>query len=325
LRSTVIITGGSGFIGSHLVARLGANGYRVLAASVSGGPRRESGAAALVEIRESICEARASGHDVAIVHLGAGAHVFAGRKATREMERALATTTALAEAAALASVRRLVFVSSIAADPGANEIDSLGGSRPSRTAYGEMKRQSEASLRRVLAGSPTSLLILRFPMVLGPGMRGNPLRLVAAISRGIPLPLAAEGNRRSVLSVANAACALMAAIESPVASDAPIYVFDEEPVSTAELASGLAEGLGRPARQFFVGALTRRLVMGLAAIAGSVSGIEGLTNALTGLWGSLVLRHQPGSARLEYTAVTAPLQCAIESGAWYRASRGTAP
>jgi nucleoside-diphosphate-sugar epimerase len=91
-------------------------------------------------------------------------------------------------------------------------------------------------------------VILRPPLVYGPGARGNFARLVRLVARGVPLPLGAVRNRRSLLYVGNLVDAIVRALEHPAGANQSFMVSDGEDLSTPELVRRIARALGKPAR-----------------------------------------------------------------------------
>ena len=91
-------------------------------------------------------------------------------------------------------------------------------------------------------------MVLRPPLIYGPGVPANFLSLLRAVDRGIPLPLGAVRNRRSLVSVTNLGSALAAALTHPNAAGKVFAVSDGEDVSTPELIKAMARGLRKPAR-----------------------------------------------------------------------------
>jgi UDP-N-acetyl-alpha-D-quinovosamine dehydrogenase len=114
-------------------------------------------------------------------------------------------------------------------------------------AYGRAKAEAESALRAVPG---LSLMVLRPPLVYGPGVKANFRALMRAVARGWPLPLAGIANRRSLLYVGNLADAVVRCLESPAASGKTYGVTDGAPVSTPDFCRALGVALGRPARLF---------------------------------------------------------------------------
>jgi len=152
----------------------------------------------------------------------------------------------LAEQAAAAGARRLVFMSTIkvngerTAERAYTENDAP---RP-EDAYGISKQEAEQALRDVAQKTGLEIVVLRPPIVYGPGVKGNFLRLMNLVARGVPLPLGAVNNRRSFIYTGNLAAAIIKALDTPQAAGRTYLVSDGEDVSTPDLVRGLARALG---------------------------------------------------------------------------------
>jgi nucleoside-diphosphate-sugar epimerase len=189
----------------------------------------------------------------AIVHLAARAHVLRDSSADAHARyRALNTLGALrlAEAAAAAGVRRFVFLSSVRVhgerSTGApfDEASPLVAEDP----YGRSKADAERGLATLAAAGRLQPVILRPPLVYGPGARGNFARLVAMVARGVPLPLGAVRNCRSLVFVGNLVDAVARSLDHPAAAGETFIVSDGEDLSTPELVRHIARALDKPAR-----------------------------------------------------------------------------
>jgi UDP-glucose 4-epimerase len=162
-------------------------------------------------------------------------------------------TVRLAQQAAAAGVRRFVFVSSVKVHG-----DATAPGRPFRAddaaapqdAYGQSKWEAEQALQVFVQSVAMELVIVRPPLVYGPGVRANFAALMRWVQRGWPLPFAALDNRRSLVALDNLVDLLCLCLHHPGAAGQVFMVSDGEDVSTAELVRRLAEVLGRPARLF---------------------------------------------------------------------------
>jgi nucleoside-diphosphate-sugar epimerase len=159
-------------------------------------------------------------------------------------------TRRLAQGASAAGVRKFIFLSSLKV----HGERSLG--RPIREddprcpadAYAISKVEAEDALRDVSRETGLNVITLRPPAVYGPGARGNILRLLRLISRGIPLPLGSIANQRSLIYMDNLVDAIIACIDATPRPHCTYLVSDGEDVSTPDLVRRLAAALGVPAR-----------------------------------------------------------------------------
>jgi nucleoside-diphosphate-sugar epimerase len=194
----------------------------------------------------------ASGID-AVVHLAARVHVTGDDARTDEGRfRAVNVDGAvgLARAAREARVRRFVLASSTTVYGERSGDAAFRESSPPAptTPYARSKLDGERAVAEALAGSETELVVLRPPLVYGPGAKGNFERLVRLVGRGIPLPLASVRNRRSLLFLGNLVDAIVRTLDHPAAAGRTYNVTDLRDVSTPELISGIAAALGRRPR-----------------------------------------------------------------------------
>lgn len=250
-----MVTGANGFIGRVLVRRLVADGRPVRAAV-----RREDVPLPAGVERANVGNigpdtdwaAALDGVD-AVVHLAARAHVLREDAADPLAAfRAVnaAGTRRLAAAARAAGVRRLVYVSTIGVHGVKTAGRPLDESSPfePESLYAQSKLEGEHALREALVGSKTEWVILRPPLVYGPGAPGNFGRLARLVARGVPLPLGSVRNRRSLIHVANLADAIVRCIDHPAAAGETFVVSDGEDVSTAELVCRMGHAAGARAR-----------------------------------------------------------------------------
>jgi nucleoside-diphosphate-sugar epimerase len=214
----VLVTGLSGFIGSSLGPLLEGRGHEVRGAG-----------------REVRVLADAFRGCDAVVHLANIAHASARPELLWRVN--VEGSARAAELAAANGVRRFVYLSSAKAEAPA----------PSDR-YGAAKLAAEREVARVAARTGLEAVVLRPPLVYGPRVRANFLRLLQAIDRGWPLPLAAIENRRSLVYVGNLCDAIGACLEAAAPDGRTYFVSDGAPVSTPELSGEIGAALGRPAR-----------------------------------------------------------------------------
>ena len=189
-----------------------------------------------------------------VVHLAARVHVMqdSASDPLAEFRRAnVAGTLALARAAADAGVRRLVFVSSIKVNgEGTREGVPFTADDPPAPVdpYGVSKREAEHGLFEIGRDTGMEVVVVRPPLVYGPGVGANFLRLLRWVERGVPLPLASVQNRRSLVYVGNLADLIVRCVDRPAAAGRTFVASDGEDLSTADLLVRLGQALRRPAR-----------------------------------------------------------------------------
>jgi nucleoside-diphosphate-sugar epimerase len=249
----ILVTGAAGFIGTALCPVLAARGHNVVAAL-----RRPALAPSGVEARivgdiSAVSDWLRALRDVEIViHLAQRAHAGPD-PAVLAMEPAAAA--ALARALADTGGRRLLLMSSIKAMG-----ETTAPDRPFRAsdeprpedAYGRTKLASERAATEAAREAGTELVVVRPPLVYGPGVKANLAALMRLIAREVPLPFAAIDNRRSLISLDNLVDLLAVAATHPGAAGMTLLARDDEDLSAPGLIRALADGMGRPPRLFAV-------------------------------------------------------------------------
>jgi nucleoside-diphosphate-sugar epimerase len=190
----------------------------------------------------------------AVVHCAARVHVMADAAADplAEFRRVnVQGTLNLARQAAVAGVRRFVFVSSIKVN---GESTQLG--RPFTAddapapldAYGVSKMEAEQGLREIALQTGMEVVIIRPPLVYGPGVKANFAAMMRWLQRGVPLPLGAIHNQRSLVALDNLVDLIVTCLTHPAAANQTFLVSDGEDVSTTELLRRMGQAMGHPAR-----------------------------------------------------------------------------
>jgi nucleoside-diphosphate-sugar epimerase len=242
----VLVTGAAGFVGCALCEHLRQHGVQVRrAVRVASAPERETFAVGDIGPDTDWSDAL-TGVD-AVVHLAARVHLMRDhvadplaeyRRVNAEAVRRLATM------AGKAGVSRFVFLSSVKVNgEGAERCYDEADPVQPRDAYAQSKWEGEQALRKAAAHTGMQWTILRPPLVYGPGVRSNFLRLMSALARGIPLPLGAVRNRRSLLFIGNLVDAARVCLSLPAAANRVFMISDGEDVTSAELARRLARAL----------------------------------------------------------------------------------
>jgi nucleoside-diphosphate-sugar epimerase len=243
----VLVTGASGFVGAVLCAALPAAGFRIrraLRSPVAATP--DDTVVGNIGADTAWQHALKGVH--AIVHLAARTHVLHETAADplAEYRRVnVAGTRALAEAATQAGVRRFVFLSSIKVNGERTENRAFRENDVPKPedAYGVTKLEAEEFLRAHVADSAMHVSVLRPPLIYGPGVKGNFLRLLHLVHRGLPLPLASVENRRSLIYVENLVSAIVACLRAREGVFNTYLVSDGADLSTPALVRSMAEAL----------------------------------------------------------------------------------
>jgi nucleoside-diphosphate-sugar epimerase len=232
----ILITGGSGFIGKALINQLGFKSIRLAT--------RLDLASMQLEFNGINC----------IVHLAARAHVV--RDSASDQNQAfykinVEQTLNLARRAAEARVKRFVFISSVKVNgeltqPG-NAFTESNAPSP-QDAYGLSKSMAEQGLIKISEDTGMEVVIIRPPLVYGPGVKANFAALVRVVKSGWPLPLGAVYNQRSLVSLDNLIDFIVVCITHPHAANQTFLVSDSHDVSTTELIRGIAQAAGMPSR-----------------------------------------------------------------------------
>ncbi len=281
----VLVTGATGFVGAPVARALAAAGLAVRAAvrRAADGERLAGLDTVAVGNLSANTDWRAALADMdAAVHLAGRAHMLQEEAADplaecRRINRD--ATLSLARQAAAAGVRRLLFVSTVKVNGEGRETPYTVADAPAPAdPYAQSKWEAEQGLHEIAAQTGLEVVILRPPLIYGPGVKANFLRLIRAVDRGIPLPLGAVHNRRSLLYVGNFATAILACLTRAEAAGQTYFVRDGEDVSSAELTRRLARALGRPTR---LAPVPPALLRAAGTLLGKKAAVERLLGSLT--------------------------------------------
>lgn len=258
----ILITGANGFVGRSTCATLLAAGHEVVAQQRAPALATRSAHPGLTMLQAPLGERMA--HDAAlmaqlqrcdaIVHTAARVHLL-NDTATNPLAafRAVNThmTLQLARLAVAAGVKRFVFVSTVKVNgEWTAHSQAFGPDDPPAPSdpYAVSKLEAEEALLALANDTGLEVVIVRPPLVYGPGVRANFERLMNAVWRGLPLPLGAVHNRRSLVGVENLASCLERCATHPAAAQQRFLVSDGQDVSTPDLLRAMGRALGRPAR-----------------------------------------------------------------------------
>jgi nucleoside-diphosphate-sugar epimerase len=251
----VLVTGVNGFVGRELKQRLNVtSGFKAI-----GSVRRAAGlkSATFVEVGDLTAQTDWSlslADADAVVHLAARVHVMHDTSTdplTAFRKVNVDGTLNLARQSAVAGVKRFVFISSVkvngeSTQPGQAFIE-VDTPNP-HDAYGQSKLEAEEGLRQISAETGIEVVIIRPPLVYGPGVKANFAALMRAVQKGYPLPLGAVHNQRSLVALDNLVDFIITCISHPLAANQTFVVSDGQDLSTTELLKGMAKAAGVPSR-----------------------------------------------------------------------------
>ena len=252
--SCVLITGASGFVGRTLCVETVARGAAVRGISRSQGDLPKGVENVVIgDIDDSTDWGEMLNGCNAVIHLAARVHVMQEANADPLVEYRRVNvlgTLNLAQQAAKSGVRRFLFVSSIGVNGAATShkpFTSEDRAQP-HSPYAQSKYEAELGLQDLAAKTGMEVVIIRPPLVYGPGAPGNFGSLMRWLRRGIPLPLGAIHNQRSLVSLDNLVDLIVTCLTHPAAANQTFLVSDGEDVSTTELLQRMGQAMNRPAR-----------------------------------------------------------------------------
>jgi nucleoside-diphosphate-sugar epimerase len=273
----ILVTGANGFLGEALSLELKARQYAVRGALRS---EAKEGQLRVGDIGpDTNWKAALVGVDV-VVHTAARVHFMhdiVDDPLSQYREVNVEGTLNLARQAVGANVSRFIFISSIKVNgeftlPG--ESFTADDNPSPEDPYGISKWEAEVGLNRLARKTGLEIVIIRPPLVYGPGVKANFLSMMRWINRGLPLPLAAIDNKRSLVALYNLVDLIINCIEHPAAANQFFLAGDGEDVSTTDLLYGLGKALDKPARLF-------PCPTGLLSLAATLLGKRGMVERLT--------------------------------------------
>jgi nucleoside-diphosphate-sugar epimerase len=251
-----------------------------------------------------------------IVHLAGQAHVpynISKQETNRFFWVNHEGTRNLAAQAARQGVKRFVFMSSILVNGSQSPLAPFcetDRANP-QNAYAAAKYEAEKSLEKIGAETGMEVVILRPPLVYGPGVKANFLKLMNLVYAGIPMPLGEISNRRSFIGLKNLVDAVCLCIEHEKAGNQTFLVSDGEDLSTSQLITTIAVAMGRPCRLF---AMPDKFVRtGLSLL--------GRKNVYGQLWGTLQVDSSKIRSRLGWHPPVPMDRGIAETAHWYLNNR----
>lgn len=278
---TILITGANGFVGRYLYEVLSAAGYSVRGSVRDASKAVNSQATIAVGAIDAVTDWSQALQDiVCVVHLAARVHVMQETEA--DALAAFRTVNVdgsanLARQAAAHGVKRFIYLSSIKVN-GERTFDqpfSADDTPHPEDAYGQSKWEAEQALREIGAETGMEIVIIRPPLIVGPGVKGNLLRLLRLVEKGWPLPLGSIRNTRSLVGIGNLCDLIRVCIEHPHAAGEVFLSADGNDLSTPQLLQHLAIALHKPLRLLPV-------PVALLQVLGKISGTSAVIARLTG-------------------------------------------
>jgi len=249
----ILVTGGTGFVGASVLRRLAEDGTHALRAAV-----RRSDATVQYGVEKVLVDALTANTDwnaalsgvTAVVHCAARVHIMddTAQDPLDEFRRVnVQGTLTLARQAAAAGVQRFIFVSSIKVNGEMTETGApfTADDVPAPVdAYGVSKLEAEQGLRELEVQTGMEVVIIRPPLVYGQGVKANFAAMMRWLARGVPLPLGAIHNQRSLVAVDNMVDLMVTCLRHPNAAGQTFLVSDGQDTSTTELLQRMAQAMG---------------------------------------------------------------------------------
>lgn len=244
---SIVVTGANGFIGGSLLDSLDKFSVKTIGRiSVKGVPNH---------MQTTIAPDSDFGDFLAgvtcIIHCAARVHVMNDTTANplEEFRRTnVDATKNLARQAAQAGVKRFIFISSIKVngESTTNKAAFTPDDQPDpQDPYGQSKYEAEVALRQLAQDTGLEVVIIRPPVVYGPGVKGNMRSLIKLVGKGVPLPLGGIKNARSLVAVDNLVSLIKVAMTHPRAANQTFLVSDGEDISTSDLIREIAKCLNK--------------------------------------------------------------------------------
>jgi len=247
----ILVTGASGFIGKSLVKNLLERNHQVTE-SRSPKSRENHDEGIFVNLAKGSDWRGALFNVNLVIHLAARVHIMDDKvlNPLGEFRRVNTEgTLKLARQAAEQGVKRFIFISSVKVN---GEMTSKGepfepadGNIP-LDPYGLSKYEAERGLLEIAKETGIEVVIIRPPLVYGPGVKANFASMMKWVSKGIPLPLGAVNNKRSFIALDNLVNFIIHCIDHPKAANEVFLISDGEDVSTTELLKKAAKAFGKP-------------------------------------------------------------------------------
>lgn len=249
----LLLTGATGFVGQQLVRALKKQAGLSLRLASRGATARD----AELPIFKVDLSATSDWHEAlegceVVIHTAARAHIMEDKAENPLQEFRKVNTVGtlnLAKQAAEAGVKRFIFISSIKVNGEAtfaNQPFTAADQPDPSDPYAISKYEAEQGLQNIAAKTAMEVVIIRPPLVYGPGVKGNLQRMLAWVEKKRPLPLGAIHNKRSFVSVDNLNSLIISCLNHPRAANQVFLVSDDQDLSTTELLKQLGRAINKP-------------------------------------------------------------------------------
>lgn len=254
MMQSILLTGATGFVGTAVARKLSISNQHELVVAVRR-PCRIAGCGrvhVIGELGDSVDWTDTLAEISIVVHAAARAHLTRNSAINHVADFRhvnVGGTLELAKQAAQSGVKRFIFISSIGVNGNNNTRPFTAADQPSPAEpYALSKWEAEQGLWQIQQETGMEVVIIRPPLVYGPGAPGNFGSLVRWVEKGIPLPLGAINNKRSLVGIDNLVALIIHCIDHPAAANQVFLAGDGEDLSTTELLRGVGYAMGKPAR-----------------------------------------------------------------------------
>jgi len=287
--TTIAVTGATGFVGKRLM-EYNKNKYRLVPLS-------------LRQKKPANFDLQGIG---AVIYLAGKAHQMESIADSIYFDINYELTKQLADTAKENGVKQFLYISSVKVygDEIQGVLNEWSACAPT-DAYGASKLQAEKYLQSIETND-FKIAIIRPPLVYGPEVKGNMIRLLQLANRKWPLPMGRINNARSMVFVDN----LIELINTIIDKEASgVFIAgDPEPLSTSELIGLIRKNLGNKS--------------GLIGIPGAIRKlIKRAKPALyTRLFGSFVVDNSITNAKLHFVPPYSTEQGINQMVDWFKSS-----